>query len=367
MRRVLFHIHVWAGVLAGLYVFVVFVTGAALVYRIDLQRMLDPHLFTVRVAAPQADAATIMERVSAAYPDHTLAGVDAPTTDRPTYLAYVTRGAAFVTVLIDPVRGEILGELPERSVVRILQALHYDLMAGRTGRTINGIGAICVLVLCITGVAIWWPGTGHWRRGLSIDFGRSWTRTNRDLHRTVGIWTVTLIAAWALTGISFVFRSQVRAAVHAISPVTSRRPPVPRSIGPAPAARPSWREAVAAAATHAPHLHAARIVVPSSDRAPLLVLFAERQPTPAGRGHLTPIYLDQFTLERLPEPPAAPRTAGDIVMAWLTPLHVGDFGGEPIKAAWFVLGFAPPLLFVTGLVMWWTRVVRQRWRITRQP
>ncbi len=55
------------------------------------------------------------------------------------------------------------------------------------------------------------------------------------------------------------------------------------------------------------------------------------------------------------------RTAGDIVMAWVAPLHVGNFGGNGIRVAWLLLGLAPPVLFVTGFIMWWTRVVRVRW------
>jgi uncharacterized iron-regulated membrane protein len=38
-----------------------------------------------------------------------------------------------------------------------------------------------------------------------------------------------------------------------------------------------------------------------------------------------------------------------------------------IRVAWLVLGLAPPLLFVTGFVMWWTRVVRARWIRVVQP
>jgi uncharacterized iron-regulated membrane protein len=68
---------------------------------------------------------------------------------------------------------------------------------------------------------------------------------------------------------------------------------------------------------------------------------------------------------RMPLKPA--RTAGDVVMAWVGPLHVGNFGGTGIRVAWLVLGLAPPLLFVTGFVMWWTRVVRARWIRVVQP
>jgi uncharacterized iron-regulated membrane protein len=38
-------------------------------------------------------------------------------------------------------------------------------------------------------------------------------------------------------------------------------------------------------------------------------------------------------------------------------VHVGNFAGWPVKALWVVLGLAPPLLVVTGIVMWWNRVL----------
>jgi uncharacterized iron-regulated membrane protein len=57
---------------------------------------------------------------------------------------------------------------------------------------------------------------------------------------------------------------------------------------------------------------------------------------------------------------------GDITMDWVAPLHVGNFGGTPIRIMWFVLGLAPALMFVTGFIMWWTRVVRPRWLSSRR-
>ena len=54
-------------------------------------------------------------------------------------------------------------------MVGSIQRLHFDLMAGRTGRTVNGIGAACMLVMCATGVVIWWPGRKHWWRGFLVD------------------------------------------------------------------------------------------------------------------------------------------------------------------------------------------------------
>ena len=36
-----------------------------------------------------------------------------------------------------------------------------------------------------------------------------------------------------------------------------------------------------------------------------------------------------------------------------SPLHYGEFGGLPFKLVWALLGLAPSMLFITGLMTWW--------------
>lgn len=357
MRRLLFQIHLWLGVLAGLYVAIICLTGAALVFRIDLQRALDPHLFAVRAGGPIADPVTVMESVSRAYPQHRLSGVDAPTTLRPAYLAYVTSGAEFKTVLIEPVTAAVLGELPERAAIRALQDLHYNLLAGRTGRTTNGIGAVGILILCTTGLVIWWPGIRTWRPPSP----RRWrtSRVWRELHRGVGIWSVAFIAMSAITALSFVFPAGFRSVVNWLSPVTVTRSP--QSGEPVPGTPiPSWRQTVERARPFAAGQPVARVVLPVGERGAFLVMFADRSPTPAG-SELTAVYLDQYTSERLVTSANA-RSWGDAVMARTTPWHVGGVGGQAGRVIWFVFGLAPAVLYVTGLMTWWRRVVRPQGR-----
>jgi len=75
------------------------------------------------------------------------------------------------------------------------------------------------------------------------------------------------------------------------------------------------------------------------------------------------------------QPPTAENVglrAVDRVTYWLTYLHFGRLGGRGIpwcgrglcdsttKAIWAVFGLMPAVMFVTGAIMWWTRVVRPR-------
>ncbi len=358
LRQALFQVHLWTGVAIGLYIFVVCVTGAALVFRIHLQRATFPHLFTATPGEP-ADAATLLERVQEAFPGDRVSGIDAPTSVRPTALAYVVRGDRFLTILVDPTTGTILGELPDRSMVRTIQDLHFDLLAGRTGRIVNGAGAGLLLLMCMTGLVIWWPGVATWRRGFTVDLRRNWKRVTWELHSAIGIWTVTLISMWAVTGVYFAFPSPFRSAVNAISPLTVAVAPTSNPAGAASAARPTWRELIARAQQRMPDQYVQRVVTPSSDTGAFLVMFSPARPGPV-QEQLTSVYLDQYTGDVLNESPRAARSAGDIVMDWVAPLHVGSFGGTGVRVAWLILGLAPPLLFVTGFIMWWSRVVRRR-------
>jgi len=44
----------------------------------------------------------------------------------------------------------------------------------------------------------------------------------------------------------------------------------------------------------------------------------------------------------------------------LVNLHFGRSWGMPVKLAWVALGLVPAVLFVTGCITWWVRVVRRR-------
>jgi uncharacterized iron-regulated membrane protein len=128
---------------------------------------------------------------------------------------------------------------------------------------------------------------------------------------------------------------------------------------------PDWSALIDKARGLMPGRFAARVVMPSSDEAPLQVLFAATVPTPLGPNALEPVFLDQYTGAFLQAPDSS-RSTGDTIMAWMGPLHFGTFAGPVVKGAWFVMGLAPPALFITGFAMWWNRVPRGRWSRLRK-
>jgi uncharacterized iron-regulated membrane protein len=49
---------------------------------------------------------------------------------------------------------------------------------------------------------------------------------------------------------------------------------------------------------------------------------------------------------------------GDRVLYSLAQAHFGRFAGIPVKIVWTVVGLTPAALFVTGLLIWWKRVLK---------
>lgn len=367
----------WVGIGVGLYIFVVGLTGAAVVFRQDMQAAAYPEFFRVDDFRLKPDAtaepSVVLRELQAAYPGYRLSGIDWPTYRRDTFLAYVSRGDEFKTVFAHPVSGRVTGELPF-DWIRWLQELHFHLLGGQTGLIVNGIGSALLLVMCLTGLVIWWPGIARWTQALRVDVRRGWKRVTWELHGAVGFWLWALLVMWAVTGIYFAFPQPFRNAINAVSPLTVVRAPesdpararLPPDEGRPSVPGPEPEALIATAQQAVPGARMARFVLPSNARGTFLVVMARAIHGDSDTTDEVSLYFDQYSGELLLTRDHGQRSAGDTVMAWIGPLHVGSFGGLTVKVLWAILGLALPLLFVTGTIMWWNRVMSRKVEDTRR-
>jgi uncharacterized iron-regulated membrane protein len=360
LRTAAFQVHLWAGIALALYVVVVSVTGAALMFRPQMQAATWPGFFEIERRGPDASTSAILSAFETAYPDATLVGIDYPTARRGSVLAYlVAADGSLITAFAHPETGAMLGELPADSWVSWLQQLHFNLLGGSTGLLVNGLGALGLALLCLTGPLVWWPGPRRWRAALGVDPRRGWKRITWELHGAVGAWSLVFLLMWAITGVEFAFPAPFRATVAGILPTATTSTPVSSAQAGA-TAPPPIPVLVERAQLAAPGAKLGRLVTPTAGTAPLQILMAYEDHGDADRSDEVTVYFDRHTGELLDRREGSDVPAGDATLAWMGRLHTGAFGGPTITVAWFLLGLAPPLMAVTGLVMWWNRVVRRR-------
>ncbi len=109
--------------------------------------------------------------------------------------------------MFDPYAVRDLGETfpPTLRTVEWLVDLHDNLLAGQTGRLLNGIGGIFFTVLIVTGAWLWWPGARNVPRGLKVGRPQASRRFIWQLHSVLGVLSFALLFVWAITAIYFAF------------------------------------------------------------------------------------------------------------------------------------------------------------------
>jgi uncharacterized iron-regulated membrane protein len=368
VRRLNFQVHLWAGIILTLYLVVIGITGSILVFQRELERLGGMKPWQgIRVKEPVADIATVVENLRAAYPRYRIVSVDAPTENDATFVA-VLQGRGRIKVACGPADGKVLGEFPTgRNWLDVVQELHETLLVQQRGRgrMFNGIGAAFLLLLNATGMVIWWPGIRNWKRALKVDFQRNWRRINFDLHVSVGFWTILIASFWALSGIYFGWPRQVFNLVNSISPVITARPPAINVTPDIGAPEPDLHALVERTYSIDPGTKLGGIAFPYGRRAPLGILMRRRNSP--GYEYVDTVYFNPYSGEYISTwRYGVNRSLGDSLIWWQVPLHFGTYWGLGVKIVWCAAGLAIPVLAVTGLLMYWNRALRRRWKTLRK-
>jgi len=223
LRRAVFQVHLWSGIGIGLYVFIVSLTGSIVVYRNELYAAAERAPIVLSPSGPRLTDAELTAVASRAYPGYTVTGIrDSGNAGQPVRITF--RGDSGVqNRLFDPYTGEDLGDptSPSYRFVTWLLSLHDDLLGGETGRSVNGAGALLVIVLVFTGIVVWWPGIQSWRRSLMVRRHVGWRRFTWDLHSMVAFWTLGIILMFAISGAYLCFPESFQAIADRLQPPTA--------------------------------------------------------------------------------------------------------------------------------------------------
>jgi uncharacterized iron-regulated membrane protein len=202
LRKALFQIHLWTGIGVGLYVFVISITGSAIVFRREITRLAwSPPV--VEAVGPLMTVDKLAAAVKAKYPRNDVASVTLSKKPNRAAEVVMTRGQRRIERAFDPYTGKDLGAIgtDEPKLMYWLVQLHDDLLGGHLGRLVNGGGAALFTVLVFTGIIIWWPGIARWWHSLILRRGVGWARFTWDLHSALGFWLFLFALMWGISGV----------------------------------------------------------------------------------------------------------------------------------------------------------------------
>ena len=83
--------------------------------------------------------------------------------------------------------------------------MHANFLLGRDGRQLVGWAGIVMGVLGITGLILWLPRKGQWKRAFLISTSGTPRKILRDLHGAAGIWGLVVFLIVTVTGVLIVY------------------------------------------------------------------------------------------------------------------------------------------------------------------
>ena len=358
LRKALFQVHLWAGIALSLYVVVIAITGAILVFEDELTATTLPSGLTRFDAAHTVSIPAVMRSFDAACRGCTASMITTPSPTVPAYQIRATDAAQReIAFVADPVSGALRAY--PRTWVNWVHDLHLYLLLGSAyGVQINGVGAVILLLLAVTGILLWWPGEKNWARGFKISLRSNWRRMNFDAHHAIGIWTLGIVCWWSISGIYFAWYRQFESAVNAVFPLRGMLAPDLPPFGHS-AAKASLATILASAQQASPNGRLFGLSDPSLTGA---VVYAQMDlRAPGDFAHRDIVTIDPSSGRILTVwHYGSNHTIGDWIMWSMHPLHFGTLWGLPLKIVWCLLGISLAVLALTGLLMYWNRYLRHR-------
>jgi uncharacterized iron-regulated membrane protein len=222
-RKLLFQLHLWSAITLGLYIFFISVTGSVLVYRNELYNWVTPQPELSDAAGPSLSDEELSAAALRVYPNHEITRVfrrgGTPGYDAEIWL---TQDDRTKRRFFDVNTGEEKGNASVTGILVVSKLIeaHEQFLAGRTGKKINGIAAIAVVFILITGAILWWPGIRRWKQSLIVRRHTGWRRMVWDIHSMTGVWTFLFMLVFAVSGIYLTFPETFHNLAETLQPAT---------------------------------------------------------------------------------------------------------------------------------------------------
>ncbi|MBS9523812.1 PepSY domain-containing protein [Litoribacter alkaliphilus] len=216
-------IHLWLGLIGGLVIIPVCLTGTIYTYNSEIREAFKSHLYKVEN----------LSGMPAISPDELLQAVGQESAgninaiqlfDDPSRSVQVTvreegdKSRFGTTFFLNPYTGQILGTSKEKHwidefmgnmfslhrwmLLDKIEAPIFDELPNRTlGSYITGAATILFTLGLLTGMVIWFPQKlKGWKQGLKVKWKANWKRLNFDLHNTLAFYSLIFLLCMGLTG-----------------------------------------------------------------------------------------------------------------------------------------------------------------------
>lgn len=357
-KKIIGFIHLWFGLISGIIVLILSITGCILVFELEIKSLISPWLH-----AGQKDhqdyvpPSALYKTAEKAMPGKEIISVWYHGHGKTAHVSMKSD----TTLYVNPYNAELVAMIDHEDFFHFIKDGHYYLwFPPEIGHHVTGWGTLLFFVLTVTGLILWWPK--KWNRternkSFKIKWKARLKRLNYDLHNVLGFYSLILAFIMAFTALMMSF-AWWRNGVYWMSSGGEPRPPYVRA----------HSDTTLISTQH--FLTKSDIAfkkgmgeLAAYNKDQIIVSFP-RQPSDAIyvctdmiAGDWRDVYLDQSTFEVLPGTNQARSelNAAEWISRSNYGLHVGEIGGIATKILYFLASLVCASLPVTGFIVWWQK------------
>jgi len=201
-------IHKWLGLISGLIVFIVSITGCIFCFHDEIKditrkewRLVEPQ------NQPFVMPSVLQQKAKEILPDYKQSMVSFYGKNR-SAIVYTYSDTGNLYLYFNPYTGKYLKtENPETDFFIIVEYIHlYLLLPDYIGKHIIGGATIIFILLLISGMIQWWPKRrSDIKRSFTVKWSAKWRRVNYDWHNTSGFYIAAIALILAVTGLTFTY------------------------------------------------------------------------------------------------------------------------------------------------------------------
>ncbi|WP_439881633.1 PepSY-associated TM helix domain-containing protein [Pontibacter sp. MBLB2868] len=342
-----FSIHHWCGLIAGIFILVISLSGSILVFDDQIDEATFARESTLESPAQKLQIDNSYEWVRQQNPGWEIRIPSLPATPHDALHYELRQGQKRRWIFVHPETGQEQATVAQahNRFTYFLLNLHYNLLSDTPGKFAVLLVGIVLLLLTVTGFILY-------RRSIIkvLTFKQKISTKSRrsfysGLHRVVGVWALVFNLLMCITGISLAI-TVVNSALKGSSTSSISTPAIPTSIDAA---------LVTIKSTY-PDFEVMYVRFPKNEEGKLQFLgHLKEDPSYYGRIYSS-VQVNYRTgsietADFLREKPWLDR-----LLTVLHPIHFGDYAGLFVQLLYCFFGLMPGILSISGFVIWYSRL-----------
>lgn len=353
-KKRLWRIHSILGLLAGMPLLVIAVTGSLLVFKDEIEGWILPGVVGNSSTQVPGNLDERFATAATSLPSHVLIGWRTYSeVGHSDYMYVIEEGKSdWLKLYLGP-RGQPLNE-PRRTRTYLMAwilELHYAFFGGHLGLLITGILAVILCLLGFTGILIY---RKFWSNFVTLKWGRSARVITGDLHRKAGVIASPVLFIVGLTGAYW----NITHAIHDLSEhgIYHEEKAVIRGYYNSST---SLEALLKESRAKISDFHLTYVSLPHEQDLPITLYGSVPSHNPLRSPYGSSVSFDAQSLSTLSVVDIREAGFWQQILDMFMPLHFGNFMGLPGKLLWCLLGFTPALLTLSGSYVFLSRTVKR--------